>query len=149
MSGRGIVVQAGGGTEVRSPIGGAVTFKVRGGETGGRMLAFEASVPPGEGPPLHIHANEDEILYVLRGEFRFQLGDSIEAAGVGGMMFVPPGTKHCFQNVGTEEGTLLIVFTPAGMERFFELTDGDRALFEQVGAQVGMEVVGPPLSARD
>lgn len=31
------------------------------------------------------------------------------------------------------------------MERFFGLTDGDRAAFETAAAQVGMEVVGPPL----
>jgi hypothetical protein len=47
---------------------------------------------------------------------------------------------------------MLAVFTPPGMERFFERfsehADSDSApqAFRRIGADVGMDVVGPPLA---
>jgi hypothetical protein len=47
------------------------------------------------------------------------------------------------------------MFTPAGMERFFDrfagLSDGADApdAFRSIGREVGMEVVGPPLAKSD
>jgi len=36
------------------------TFLVTGEQTGGAYFVMEALVPPGGGPPPHIHRNEDE-----------------------------------------------------------------------------------------
>src|SRR3954447_4059399 len=108
MSGDGLVVAAGEGDQLFNPVGGQVTFKVR---TPG-VTIFESVIAPGDGPPLHLHRNEEESLYVLDGAFRFQLGEEIIEAPRGSMMFVPRGVPHCFQNVRTEPGTLLITFTP-------------------------------------
>ena len=141
-----MVVGAGEGETVRNPVGGIVTFKVRGEESGGRMTVFESVIAPGDGPPLHVHAQEDEVLYVLDGEFRFQMGEQLTTVSSGGMMFVPRGVAHCFQNAGDADGRLLITFAPSGMERFFALTDGDREAVAAAGREVGMEIVGLPLS---
>jgi hypothetical protein len=40
-------------------------LKARGRETGGAFALIEALVPPGGGPPSHIHRWEDEACYVL------------------------------------------------------------------------------------
>jgi quercetin dioxygenase-like cupin family protein len=82
---------------------------------------------------------------VLEGDFRFQLGDEVHEAPAGTVMYVPRGTSHCFQNAADQPGRLLIFFTPSGMERFFGLAAGDPAAFEAAAAEVGMNVVGPPL----
>ena len=50
-------------------------FLVTGEETGGAYFAMEALVPPGGGPPPHVHRNEDETFYVLEGRVEFRLGD--------------------------------------------------------------------------
>src|SRR3954447_23432905 len=144
MSGDGLVVGAGEGDQLFNPVGGQVTFK---GRTPG-VTIFESVIAPGDGPPLHLHRNEEESLYVLDESFRFQLGDDIVAAERGALMFVPRGVAHCFQNMGDAPGTLLITFTPGGMERFFELTGSDPSKFAEAAAQVGMEVVGPSLAQR-
>ena len=68
------------GVTVENPVGGPPTFKVRGDETGGSMTAYETTAAPGEGPPLHVHTNEDEVLYTLEGTIRFRLGDEVETA---------------------------------------------------------------------
>jgi quercetin dioxygenase-like cupin family protein len=141
-----------GGT-VDNPLGGDVVFKARGEQTEGTLTAFETVVASGDGPPLHTHANEDESLYVLDGEVRFKLGDEIRAAPAGSFVFIPRGAPHTWQNVGDGPARLLIHFTPSGMERFFDgfaaLETPGPAAFETVGAEVGMDVVGPPLAESD
>jgi quercetin dioxygenase-like cupin family protein len=83
---------------------------------------MEATVPPGGGPPPHIHRYEDETFYVLEGECRLLLADEWVAAGAGDFVNVPRGTVHRFQNQGTETMRMIVTFTPAGIERFFEET---------------------------
>ena len=147
-----VSVGPGEGTIVRGPVGGPLTFKVRGEQTDGRLTALENLIPPGEGPPLHRHANEDETWQVLEGELRFRLGDDIRRAPAGTFVFVPRGVPHCFQNAGNDPARILVIFTPAGMERFFDRfatlpEEADhREAFRSIGAEVGMDVIGPPLA---
>ena len=56
-------------------------FLVTGAETGGAYFAMEAVVPPGGGPPPHIHTNEDETFYVVEGRCSIRLGDEWVTAG--------------------------------------------------------------------
>jgi quercetin dioxygenase-like cupin family protein len=148
-----IVVGPGEGDTIEGPAGGPLTFKVRGKQTNGALTAFENVIAPGDGPPLHVHAAEDEAWYVLRGELRFRLGDALAGAPTGTFVFVPRGTPHCFQCVGDTPARILVLFTPSGMERFFdrfaELPAGpvDPAAFRSIGAEVGMDVIGPPMAA--
>jgi len=140
-----VVLGPGGGEVVRHPLGGAGTIKVRGMHSGGRIAVFDSVVPPGNGPPLHVHRNDDEVLYVLEGSFRFLIDDQLSETPQDSTIYIPRGVPHCFQNSGDVPGRLLLVFAPSGMERFFALTGGDLAAFEAAGAEVGMDVVGPPL----
>jgi len=141
------------GATIRGPAGGPLTVKVRGEQTNGTLTVLENVVAPNDGPPLHVHANEDESWYVLEGDLRFMLGADIRSAPAGSFVFVPRGTPHCFQNVGEGPARILVLFTPAGMEGFFDrfasLPDGPVApeVFRSIGREVGMEVVGPPLAA--
>ncbi|MDX6637577.1 MAG: hypothetical protein QOJ01_1088 [Solirubrobacterales bacterium] len=148
-----MAVSPGEGETVRSPIGGDVTFIARGEQTNGALTALEVGVPPGEGPPLHVHGREDECVYVLAGDLRFKVGGKVSATPAGSFVFIPRGVAHGFQNVGEEAGRMLVTFTPAGMEGFFdrlaELTAFDLEAFRRAAAERGMEVVGPPLAESD
>jgi quercetin dioxygenase-like cupin family protein len=141
------------GETVRSPIGGDVTFVARGKETDGAFATLNVGVPPGEGPPLHVHSREDEWVFILAGDLRWKLGDELRRTGAGSFVFIPRGTAHCFQNVGEEPGRILIIFAPAGMEGFFdrlsEMTEFDLEMFRRAAAEHGMEVIGPPLAESD
>jgi quercetin dioxygenase-like cupin family protein len=97
-------------------------FLVTGDETGGAYFVMEAIVPPGGGPPPHIHRREDETFYVVAGECSILLGEDWITARVGDFVNVPRGTLHRFQNQGTEAMRVLLTFTPAGIEKFFEET---------------------------
>src|SRR6266542_4459985 len=116
---RGIHLGPGAGVTVSNPVGGSLTFKARGHETNGTVVALESRAAPGEGPPLHVHANEDEVVYALEGTFRFKLDGEVRDAPAGSFMFIPRGVPHTWQNVGDEPARVLAVFTPAGMETFF------------------------------
>jgi quercetin dioxygenase-like cupin family protein len=98
------------------------TFLVTGEESGGAYFAMEALVPPGGGPPPHIHTREDETFYLLEGEIEFLLGSELITAGPGDFVNVPRGTVHRFRNAGTETARLVLTFTPAGIERWFDET---------------------------
>jgi mannose-6-phosphate isomerase-like protein (cupin superfamily) len=102
--------------------GDVYTFLVTGAESGGAYFAMEALVPPGGGPPPHIHHNEEETFYVVEGQCSIRLGEETVLAGAGDFVNVPRGTVHCFRNEGTETMRMILTFSPAGMERFFEDT---------------------------
>jgi quercetin dioxygenase-like cupin family protein len=102
--------------------GDRYTFLVTGEESGGAYFAMEAYVPPGGGPPPHIHTREDETFYVLEGQIEVLLGEETVVAGSGDFVNVPRGTVHCFRNAGTETARLVLTFAPAGIEGFFEET---------------------------
>lgn len=146
------VVTRDGGKTVRGPAGGPATIKAGTGNTGGTFAFLEVTVGPQDGPPQHVHAREDEMWFVLQGHFRFLADGQMLDAAQGSFVFVPRGTAHCFQNVGGEAATILVMFTPSGMERFFEqhaqLPAGrvDPAVYREIAANNWMEVVGPPLA---
>lgn len=98
------------------------TFLVTGEDSGGAYFAMEALVPPGGGPPPHIHTREGETFYLLEGRVEFLLGEETIVAGPGDFVNVPRGTVHRFQNTGTEIARLVLTFTPAGIESWFEET---------------------------
>ena len=103
--------------------GDTYTFLVTGEESGGAYFSMLAIVPPQGGPPPHIHLNEDETFYVLDGSPTFRLGDERIVAAPGDFVNVPKGVLHCFRNFSDEEPVrMILTFTPAGIERFFEET---------------------------
>jgi quercetin dioxygenase-like cupin family protein len=102
--------------------GDLYTWLVTGEESGGAYFAMAATVPPGGGPPPHIHRNEDETFYVLEGTPTFRLGDERVVAIPGDFVNVPKGTLHCFRNISLEPVRMILTFTPAGIEKFFEET---------------------------
>ena len=151
--GRGLIIRAGQAERVRSPLGGDVTYLARGGDTGGAFTALEFLVPPGEGPPLHVHTREEEWVYLLEGELRWKLGDELSTASPGASLFIPRGAAHGFHNATDTPARMLATFTPAGIEGFFDrladLTAFDPEAFRAAAAAHGMEVVGPPLAESD
>ena len=149
-----IVLGPGEGEALRNPVGGPVILKTRGADTGGALTTFESTPAPGEGPPLHSHPNEDELIYVLEGSLRVRLEGTDHAAPSGSFVFVPRGAPHTWQNDGDASARVLFAFTPAapGMERFFERSaelPADARVadaFKEFAADAGMDVLGPPLS---
>jgi len=99
---------------------GAMTFKQTGKQTGGSTCWALWAIGPKTGTIFHQHTYEDETFYVLNGTFEIDVGGQITVGGPGTCVFGPRGTPHRFTNVGTEQGRLVTVWTPAGLENWFQ-----------------------------
>lgn len=75
------------------------------------------------GPPLHIHKEQDEIFFVVSGEFLIQLDKEIFMAKAGDAAFIPRGTPHTFANPHENNpGSLISIHIPGSdeMEAYFK-----------------------------
>jgi len=88
-------------------------------DTDRRYTVFEQVTPAGWGPPRHIHAHEDEIVYVLDGTYDVSLGEEHRTLSAGGCAVLPRGVPHGFRNVGAAPGRFLCLVAPAGLEEYF------------------------------
>jgi mannose-6-phosphate isomerase-like protein (cupin superfamily) len=116
--------------------GGLVTFLALGEETGGAFTLFEEATSPGSSAFPHLHHGEDQAFYVLDGEYAFECGGRAFGAKPGSFVYVPRGSVHSFENVGTKPGRLLILSAPAG---------GTEAFFFEVG-EPATDRSSPPAS---
>ena len=119
---RWIFSARGEGEWIRNPLGEAIEFKARAKQTAGVLTAFEFAPGPGEGPPLHVHKDDNEVIYFLDGQFRLKIEDVVRNAESGSFTFVPKGVPHTWQRISDEPAHLMVMFLPAaaGMEQFFE-----------------------------
>ncbi len=95
-------------------------FLLRGEDTGGAFSFFEVTTSPGGGPPLHLHEDHDEALFVVEGRYEVRVENAVVTAEPGTLAFSPRGSAHRFVNVLDVPSRLLIVASPGGHERFFE-----------------------------
>lgn len=121
-------------------------------DTGGHSSMWIEEVPPGAGPPMHVHRDSDEAFHILEGTFLFAADGATHDGPPGTTVFVPRGTAHTFKNVGDRPGRLFVTMTPGGFERFFldveaqGLTpEADMTAIMTLAERHGIAFVGPPL----
>jgi mannose-6-phosphate isomerase-like protein (cupin superfamily) len=105
--------------EVSTPFG-PIYVLLRGEETGGQLGLYEQFVAPGTGAGPHHQTTEDEVFYVLEGEWEFQAGSEIRQCGPGTMIYAPADATHAFKSLDKDKpGRMLSWNAPAGHERFY------------------------------
>jgi quercetin dioxygenase-like cupin family protein len=119
-------------------------------DSAGLVGVFEGRVPAGDGPPVHIHHNEDEVLHVLEGQYEFWLDGAVSRGGPGSSVFLPRSVPHTFRVVGDRPGRNLAIVTPGGFENFFIEAAGrdlqiprDMPALLELANLYGLEFVGP------
>jgi quercetin dioxygenase-like cupin family protein len=100
-------------------VGDVYRFLATGEDTNGKYALWEAIVPPGGGPPPHVHSREEEGFYVLEGEITFTINGERVVARAGMFANMPVGTPHSFKNEGGKPARMLISVAPAGLEKMF------------------------------
>jgi quercetin dioxygenase-like cupin family protein len=88
-------------------------------ETGGELTAMEMTIPPGMGPPPHVHEGGESV-YVLEGQVRYHIGGDVHEGGPGTFFYVPAGIEENFEPADDNPVRLLVIYTPGGMDRFFK-----------------------------
>jgi quercetin dioxygenase-like cupin family protein len=100
-------------------VGDVYRFLATGEDTDGKYALWEAIVPPGGGPPPHVHSREEEGFYVLEGEITFTVNGERVVATAGMFANMPVGTPHSFKNESSQTARMLISVAPAGLEQMF------------------------------
>lgn len=100
-------------------VGDVYRFLATGDDTNGKYALWEAIVPPGGGPPPHVHSREEEGFYVLEGEITFTINGERVVARAGMFANMPVGTPHSFKNESSQPVRMLISVAPAGLEQMF------------------------------
>jgi quercetin dioxygenase-like cupin family protein len=142
------------------------TVKVGAGDSDSGLALVEFVAPRGFGPPLHVHTEEDELMYVLEGEVRIDLGSGDSTvASAGAAVTLPHGIPHIWQvlsdearfltvNAGRRNGPSFDRFvaalgTPTDPQALPDPIEIDPGHVAQVCAAHGIEVLGPPPSPLD
>jgi len=149
------IVERGNGRPIHV-LGDEVTIKIASRDTGGAFAVFEGRTRRLNGPPLHVHHEQDEWWHILEGEYRFEVDGREIYASAGDTVFAPRGSRHTFQNIGDAPGRLLTTVVPGGLDVFFEEIEAvaprgtvpDPAKMLPIFAKHKLELVGPPLAAR-
>ena len=100
-------------------VGDVYRFLATGEETAGHYATWEALVPPGGGPPPHIHSREEESFYILEGEMTFRVNGETIVATAGTFANMPIGSLHSFKNETDRPARMIISVAPAGLEKMF------------------------------
>jgi len=126
------------------------------------ISVLEHRMPYGDAPPLHIHHWEDEIVHILEGEFRFQIGAAVQTVGPGATLLATKGVPHTYR-VGSRSGGRFLTITAHGDFEQFVRAIGRRAESDELPPQAGppspeaisqlavqagrfrIELLGPPL----
>ena len=128
--------------------------KVSTADTDGDVYVFESTRVKEGGPSFHLHYEQDEFWYILKGTFLFKVGEETFTAKEGDTVFGPRNVPHAFAKVGEGEAKLLMFFQPAGkMEKMFkDISEGaNKNITTDEGKnkffhQYGLKRVGPPLT---
>lgn len=100
-------------------VGDVYRFLATSDDTNGKYAMWEAIVPPGGGPPPHVHSLEEEAFYVLEGEITFTVNGEKVVASAGMFANMPVGVAHAFKNESNRTAKMLISVAPAGLEKMF------------------------------
>ena len=102
------------------PGGVAARIHLTGADTGGAFMLLTDECPPGWSLPPHRHANESETIHVVSGALWTEIEGERRELTAGDTAFVPQGALHSGGTLGDEPVHRVLIFSPAGMEHFFE-----------------------------
>ncbi|MCE9652576.1 MAG: cupin domain-containing protein [Nitrosarchaeum sp.] len=97
--------------------GTKMTVKILTSETNGTYSIIHFVHPPNVGPALHMHPRGSESFYILKGEYRFLVGDKNIDTKSGDTITVPKGISHKFHS-GNDGGEFLVI-SPPDLENYF------------------------------
>jgi len=124
------------GARIPAVMPGAEIVVKAGAATGATFTMYEATYPPAWAPPPHVHADEDELFYVLEGRLHVRCGRTSWQLERGGMAFCPRGVPHQ-PGTDADQGASVLVLTSRsqpGIDQFFR----------DVAQRMGGRPPGPP-----
>jgi quercetin dioxygenase-like cupin family protein len=82
------------------------------------MTVVAEDMAPGDRIPTHRHPNADELIIIHTGTARVTLGDNVQEAQAGAIVFIPAGTWIGVENIGKGHLISTGVFSAPGYEEY-------------------------------
>jgi quercetin dioxygenase-like cupin family protein len=101
------------------PGGVRTEIHATGEDTDGAFCLLVDEPPVGWSLPAHRHRDEAETILVVEGTFAVDVDGERTRLEAGASIHIPRGVVHASANVGERAGRRVVLFSPAGMERFF------------------------------
>jgi mannose-6-phosphate isomerase-like protein (cupin superfamily) len=118
---KGIVVRASEGIHIltgRRQV--PIAIKISKAKHGVETISFcMEEMTPGRKMRVHKHLNNDELIFIHRGEGTLTLGEELIEVKTGDVVFVPRDTWHGLDNTGKEVLLMAFQYSPAGFEEYF------------------------------
>ncbi len=130
------------------------TFGITGADTDGHFDFIEATITYLQGPPLHLHHEQDDTFFILEGTLKVQVGDELFDLHPGDLVCAPKGVPHTFANVKKEPVRVINIMTPGGYDRvledFVSLPPGppDPQILDEFAQKHKMAFLGPSIPVR-
>src|SRR6476661_4080716 len=102
------------------PGGVSLEVVIRSEDADGRFCLLADRLPPGWSLPPHRHVGETETIEVRSGHLRMTVDGVVRELAPGDIAHVAAGVLHDGTVVGDEPVERTVIFSPGGMERFFE-----------------------------
>ncbi|MDR4306675.1 cupin domain-containing protein [Chelatococcus sambhunathii] len=139
---------------------GRVTIDVAQADNDDGISVITHEVPSGDGPPLHVHREEDEIFVVLEGKLKLTVGEESLTAEPGGTLLINRGVPHGYKVVSPGKARFLTI-TRGGFENLVrqssrpaggdglpplaEPTPDQKEKLAAIASANGVDMVGPPI----
>ncbi|QEC67778.1 cupin domain-containing protein [Panacibacter ginsenosidivorans] len=126
---KGLIVREEEGIHILSRRKVPITIKISKTKNGINGISFcTEDMSPGRKMRIHKHLNNDELIFIHKGEGTLTLDEESIEVKTGDVVFVPRGIWHGLDNTGTENLLMVFQYSPAGFEDYFI----------ENGTQVGM-----------
>ncbi len=139
-----------------------INIRVSGNDNSDGISVLEHRAYQNDSPPLHIHQNEDEVFYVLDGEFLFLIKDQKHHLKAGDILTAPKAIPHTYKIESSAGGRWITITNGGDFERFVKATGRPADKIElperqkspskeavkeltRKAAEFHIEIVGPPL----
>ena len=77
-----------------------------------QLTVIEVNIAPGKGHDFHKHPDQEEVIYVIRGQVEQWLEQEKRVLGPGDSVFIGAGVVHASFNAGDGEAQVLAILGP-------------------------------------
>lgn len=109
-------------------------------QTAGQFCLFENISGGNTRTPIHVHARDDETVYIIEGELTAVTDGRPRRLTAGENVFLPRGVPHQLVNMSGAPCRYVLIGTPALFERFLEEGGRERRPGEVVGPPTAEEI---------
>ena len=114
-------------------LAGIVMKRLLSGEqTAGQFCLFENRSDGNTKTPIHVHAMDDETVYIIEDELNAVVDGQPRRLAVGESIFMPRNIPHQLVNMSSKPCRYILIGTPAVFDRFVETGGHERQSGEVV-----------------